>query len=110
MADIGKKSYGKKMFLITPSEYDKYKRLESNPYFLKKPGADIKNQLSGEKIMSNQTKAINDFEKQKRDMTSLLKPVLTEALANTSIFSKEKIKQILLIISSLTDVRIDDDA
>ena len=69
MSDFGKKpKWGRKMVMITPSEYDKYVRLEtnSNPYFLDKMGADYKNQKNEENLQMNQIKAKNDEIKKKQ--------------------------------------------
>lgn len=108
-SDIGLKKWGRKLYLVTGSEMDKLKRIESKPYYLNKNSADIKSQLEDEKISAKQTKEINDKETNKRELTNFLKPVLSDALSNQTILDKEKIKQILLIIDNLKTVDISNN-
>lgn len=109
MTGLANKSWGKKLFLVTASEYDKLRRSETSPYFENKKSSDYKEQIQNEKIVSDQTKRVHSKDKQKREITELLKPVLSETMSNQNIINKEKIKQILLIIDSLSDVNITND-
>ena len=105
------KKWGRKLFLITPSEWDRLKRSEAtNPKsLLEKSSADYKSQLEGEKIQQQQTQTVLDKEKRKKEFSDILKPVLNETLPRQINVNKEKVKRIFLEIENLPKVNLTAD-
>ena len=107
-----KTKWGKKMLLISPSLYESYRKLEENkkPYYRDEKASDYRNQINDEKIMKGQIDEKQDLEKQKKAVSELLKPVISDALiSNQTLSDKQRIKDILLLVDGLPKIQISDE-
>ena len=109
-AEQAKRKWGRKMYLISPSAYENYKRLEEKkPYYRNENAADYKNQLNDERIVSNQINKKLEIEKEKKAVSDLLKPVISDAIISTEALSdKQKIRQLLLMLDGQSNIQISD--
>ena len=79
-SSVNPPKWGRRMYLISPSEYETLKKNQSkNPFFQNKNANDYQSQLHDKKICSGQIKNKNDFEKKKTEISNLLKPVFNDS-------------------------------
>lgn len=101
--------WGKKMYLISPSEFDFLnKKKMMRPQYENRSAADFRSQKNDEKIFSSQIADKLEKERQKTDFKDLVQPILATS-AIPSFTEKEKIKQILLILKNQSNVVISNN-
>ena len=102
-------SWGRKMYLISPSEFDfMNKKKMMRPQYENRSAADYRSQKNDEKIFSSQIANKLEKERQKTDFKDLVQPILATS-AIPSFTEKEKIKQILLILKNQPNVTISNN-
>ena len=116
--------FGRKMYLISPLLYDSLRKNQNSPYYRNNNAKDLQVQKKDKEIFDHEIDKKNKLEKTKRELSDLLKPILTSTSSTvvpssnptddskvTSIDSsvKENLKQILGLLSELSSVSITKD-